>query len=100
MQSKLLEFLACPGCLDNRHLRDMVFVNDEIVIGGSIELIGIKKMEYKCGKINSRDVITIDVRVLNIQQIACYMRELIHDVFKVFSKHTRNIKSRRIKGIQ
>lgn len=57
-----------------------------IFIGGSVELIGIKKIEYKRQNLDNRDVIPIDIRTLNTQQIDFYRRELIPEVLKVFSE--------------
>ena len=57
-----------------------------IFIGGSVELIGIKKMEYKRQNLDNRDVIPIDIRTSNTQQIEFYRRELIPKVLKVFSE--------------
>ena len=57
-----------------------------IFIGGSVELIGIKKMEYKRQKLDNRDVVPIDMQTLNVQQIEFYRRDLIPKVLKVFSE--------------
>ena len=51
-----------------------------------MELIGIKKMEYKRQNLDNRDVIPIDIRTSNTQQIEFYRRELIPEVLKVFSE--------------
>lgn len=56
-----------------------------IFIGGSVEIIGVKKIVYE-RKLDNRDVIPIDIRTSNTQQIEFYRRELIPKVLKVFSE--------------
>ena len=56
-----------------------------IFIGGSVEMIGVKKSGYG-GKFGNRNLIPIDIRASNAQQIEFYRKELIPEVLKVFSE--------------
>lgn len=71
-----------------RLLRSVILRLHIIFIGGSVEIIGIKKKNSKERTLESRDVIPIDLQTSNAQQIEFYRRELIPEVFRVFRKHT------------
>jgi ubiquinone/menaquinone biosynthesis C-methylase UbiE/uncharacterized protein YbaR (Trm112 family) len=58
-----------------------------LFVGGSVDILGIKKQKCKAQKRKSRDVIAIEVEALNADQIEFYRRELIPEVFKVFKEH-------------
>lgn len=59
-----------------------------IFIGGSVELIGIKKMNLRIRdkSLNRREVIPINIRTSNTQKIEFYQMELIPKVFNIFNK--------------
>ena len=65
--------------------RNIILKMHRIFIGGSIEIIGVKKIVYK-GKLGNRDVNPIDIRTSNTQQIEFYRKELIPKVLEIFSK--------------
>lgn len=65
--------------------RNIILKMHLIFIGGSVEIIGVKKIVYK-GKPGNRDVNPIDIQTSNTQQIEFYRRELIPKVLKVFSE--------------
>jgi hypothetical protein len=56
------------------------------LIGGSLELTGVKKTDYKRQNVDNRDVVPIDVQKSNVQQIKFYREKLIPEVLKVFSE--------------
>ena len=70
----------------NPFLRSIIQKMHLIFIGGSVELIGIKKRSIKEKNLINRDVIPIDIRTSNTQQIEFYKSELIPKVLKVFSE--------------
>lgn len=64
-----------------------------IIIGSSLEIIGIKKgdYDYKC---NKREITPLSIQNQNLEQINFYRNKLIPLVFKIFSdthkKHAKN----------
>ncbi len=55
-----------------------------IFISGSVEIIGIKKVSLSGKTMKSRDVIPIDIRAFNTQQIEFYRTELNPKILKIF----------------
>jgi ubiquinone/menaquinone biosynthesis C-methylase UbiE/uncharacterized protein YbaR (Trm112 family) len=70
-------------------LNELILRNLLIVRGGTVELIGAKRSEHRGekGKTN-RDITPIDMQrlELNRKQVQFYSKELIPNVFKVFSQ--------------
>lgn len=65
--------------------RNIILKMHLIFVGGSVEIIGVKKIVYK-GKPGNRDVNPIDIQTSNTQQIEFYRKELIPKVLEIFSK--------------
>lgn len=82
---RILNILQKPIVVNGKlpFFRNIISKLHLIYIGGSVEMIGVKKNMHK-GKIGNRNMIPIDIRASNAQQIEFYRKELIPEVLKVF----------------
>jgi 2-polyprenyl-3-methyl-5-hydroxy-6-metoxy-1,4-benzoquinol methylase/uncharacterized protein YbaR (Trm112 family) len=92
LQKLILTIGIIPFC------RNFIIKLNLIFIGGPLEVIGTKKREYMKHNLDNRDIIPIDIRTSDVQQIEFYRTELIPKVLKVFSETYKKYKEESIGG--